>query len=536
MNASEIAKIRYLSAPSSSISSICYSSALYAEISEEITLPEYISDVRRVLMSDSSVCQSECIISDSKIECEGKVLFNVLLYTDSGEVKGYSMSLPYSAVSQALGGDQIIAGHICFVSIEQSSAKLTNSRKLAVKCRVKTDVRAYGKVDSLPTITGTEKEEDESYVERDTESIEVMKTAFCQSESFAISDDIELENTLPEIEDILCCRAGALLCSVREADGDSAMCDGEMEITVFYTDADKKVQCVTRRQKYSAMCDIGDVGQNCEYAANLFLHDIHAQASKNSFGENRIIELDINGSLGVFAAANSMSEITRDAYSTEHKCQNTFADFRCPTLLRLGTVSFTQSVSKSVSDISAKAPAKIVCSSAALRGTKIGYDSDRDRGYIEGNAEITVLARDDGGEIYPINVSASVKYDLDTAFGKNYDALITANVSNLSARFDSGKIYCDFNVSANVFICSDSDRHILCECRLEEAKENAKGGKKSSMTVCYGKAGERLWDIAKHYSTTIDAISSVNGIASDRLESDSVMIIPQKKKGVTRII
>ncbi len=536
MNAGKIAKIRYLSGGDCTISSVCYSSALYADVIEEITLPEYISDVRRVLMSDSAVCQSECSVSDSKIECEGKVLFNVLLYTDSGEVKGYSLSLPYSAASQTLDSDRTIAGHICFVSIEQSSAKLTNSRKLAVKCRVKTDVRAYGKVDSLPAIMGTEKDEDESYVERDTESIEVMKTASRQSESFAISDDIELENTLPEIEDILCCRAGALSCSVRGIEGGSAMCDGEMEITAFYTDTDKRVQCVTRREKYSAMCDIDELGQNCEYAANLFLHDIRARASKNSFGENRIIELDINGSLGVFSAANTMSEITRDAYSTEHNCQNRFADFRCPTLLRLGTVSFTQSVSRSLSEISAKAPAKIVCSSAALRGAKIGYDSEKNRGYIEGNAEISVLCRDDGGELYPISFSTPIKYELDTAGGKTFDALCTAGVSNVSARFDSGKIYCDFNVSANVFICSDSDRHVLCECRLEGAKEGEKRGKKSSMTVCYGKAGERLWDIAKHYSTTIDAISSVNGITSDRLESDSVMIIPQKKKGVTRII
>ena len=534
MNASKIAKIRYLSGGDCSISSVCYCAPLYADVSEDITLPEYISDVRRVLTSDSTVSFCECSVSDSKIECEGKIAVNVLLYTDSGEVKGYTVSLPYSASSQSIDGDHPISGYLCLPSIEQASAKLTNSRKISVKCRVKIDTRAYCRIDSFPTVSGGVKEEDESYVERDTDSIEVMRMASSQSESFSLSDDIELENTRHQIEDILCCRASALGCTVREAEG-GVVCDGEMETTVFYTDVDKKVQSITRRQRYSATCDIESVGQGCEYAANLYVHDIRAKSSKNSFGENRIIELDVSGSLGVFSAVNAISEITRDAYSTEHECRNCFADFRCPALLRLGEVSFTQNVSKSLSEISAKAPESIVCPTVSIRNAKSGYDSDRARAYVGATAEISVLARDGDGEIYPINFSAPVKYDLDGAGGQNTDSLCFASVSNVSARFDSSKIYCDFNVSATVFSTSESDRHILCECILEGEKEK-NGGKKSAMTVCYGKAGERLWDIAKHYSTTVDAIAAVNSISSDCLESDSVMIIPQKKKGVTRII
>ena len=66
-----------------------------------------------------------------------------------------------------------------------------------------------------------------------------------------------------------------------------------------------------------------------------------------------------------------------------------------------------------------------------------------------------------------------------------------------------------------------TDRYV---CELKECAPESK--KRPALTVYYCDGGEKLWDIAKRYSTTVDLIKSENGIDGDTVSKKRMLLIP----------
>ena len=49
----------------------------------------------------------------------------------------------------------------------------------------------------------------------------------------------------------------------------------------------------------------------------------------------------------------------------------------------------------------------------------------------------------------------------------------------------------------------------------------------SAITVYFADKGEKLWDIAKHFGTSVDAVSRRNALSGEALHEDTMLIIPR---------
>ena len=60
--------------------------------------------------------------------------------------------------------------------------------------------------------------------------------------------------------------------------------------------------------------------------------------------------------------------------------------------------------------------------------------------------------------------------------------------------------------------------------------ENEKqGGAGKTLTLYFADKGERLWDIAKHYNTSMDAVKKENNLEVDSLDQRNMLLIPKKR-------
>lgn len=50
-----------------------------------------------------------------------------------------------------------------------------------------------------------------------------------------------------------------------------------------------------------------------------------------------------------------------------------------------------------------------------------------------------------------------------------------------------------------------------------------------ALTIYFGETGEKIWDIAKRYRTTADAIKNENEISGDCIEKSGMLMIPSAK-------
>ena len=62
---------------------------------------------------------------------------------------------------------------------------------------------------------------------------------------------------------------------------------------------------------------------------------------------------------------------------------------------------------------------------------------------------------------------------------------------------------------------------------IEIAGENAKRDKNCALTIYFCEKGESVWDIARRYGTTVEAIMDENSMDCDMTENNGMLLIPQ---------
>jgi hypothetical protein len=80
------------------------------------------------------------------------------------------------------------------------------------------------------------------------------------------------------------------------------------------------------------------------------------------------------------------------------------------------------------------------------------------------------------------------------------------------------------DIAALVTRCESSVFKLLADLKVNEAVQ--KPSPLTPLVLCFAGEGEELWDIAKTYNTSAEWIKTQNGIDTDRLTHDDVLLIP----------
>ena len=85
------------------------------------------------------------------------------------------------------------------------------------------------------------------------------------------------------------------------------------------------------------------------------------------------------------------------------------------------------------------------------------------------------------------------------------------------------KIQFSFSVKGKFDVFSAEQKRV---CMTASQSENEKNADNAALIIYYSKKGERLWDIAKRYGSTLKAISEENEISGEALTEDKMLMIP----------
>ena len=67
------------------------------------------------------------------------------------------------------------------------------------------------------------------------------------------------------------------------------------------------------------------------------------------------------------------------------------------------------------------------------------------------------------------------------------------------------------------------EKRICTSVSCDDAPDEENG---AALIVCYCKKGEKLWNIAKRYSTTLEAVREENDLKGDETEDERMLMIP----------
>lgn len=496
-----------------------YSGKLTAELSDELILPDYIADAKKIIGVFAEIRGAEDEAADGKLQCTGEVDYTALIQTEENAYKSVSLTVPYEkSVEYAECSDPIPA---VFTSLTGVQCRLLSPRKLSFRSKAECEARVYGRVPVEPKIGGAKSGEDEFHIERDLLSIETMNLKVYAAQRASFSEDIEIDTSAPAVSDILYCGVEVYTSELRPAQ-DKIQLNAEAEVTAIYTDDGGELRSASKRLPLTFTVEAAD----SDAIPLISVCGVRYTVENNGYGERRIIELDFNADVRLLCAENKSTEVIRDCYSTAAECTAGYFDAGLYTIRRMINTSFSYDARISRSELTLPENPRPVSTFADMKISEAVYDAQRGRATLSGEADIHMLVAGEGGAV-EIAYSSPFKYECDCGeVCGEFGCFALVKATNIRGRIDGGGVYCDLEAAVTMTITDKKSERIVGEIRLGEAKKSDET--RPGVLLYYPSRGERLWEIAKRYNTTRQAVTAANNLTGDAINGERVIMIPRK--------
>ncbi len=488
-----------------------FSAKLEARVDSQAVIPDYLPEVQRVLRSDAEVFVTGRQITDQKIVVEGNIRFCALYRSPEGELCSANQTTAWrQTVDAAVPPDSAVFVH---PRLLRCSAQPISSRKIDLfgSFLLETDVKGAKREELLDSIEGVDVE-----LKKDTVTIKRFVSAY--NRQFTVSEDLELESSRPSVMKLLSSRLVIADSGFKKVSGRVVVNGNAILEALYLGDVSSSTpHTVKFTIPFSQITDL-DATDNSEIevAASVVSYALNVVSQPD--GDNRRMSLDLI--LGI-TAVNNLLETTQllfDGYSREYATEVAYTNFTAVTSCERFEVAFSASAGI---DFGEQAIEKVLDTRCTV-GTA-ALSTDQGGVVILGAVTAVVMAANEDGELFFVEKEIEFKQNV-TSVSEGGEFSVAAVVSGSKTVQTGSGMEIRADIAALVTRCESSVFNLLSDLKINEAVQ--KQSPLTPLVLCFAGEGEELWDIAKTYNTSAEWIKTQNGIDTDRLTHDDVLLIP----------
>lgn len=496
------------------------------DISEEYTLPDYLPDIKRILMVRAKIRDDGCYVDNGRLEIDGEAAFNVIYLTSENRISCFTHTAPYNNGTAAdyLYEDSKIE---CNPKLKNPTCRPLNPRKVSLKARVSTEISIRNRICVSPKVTGNTTIEDEFTLERNTDNMERIDLYKSEVGDIRVSEDLELDASMPPIREIISCDVDVFANECKIADGKINL-KGNARVTCLCStqeegEEDEKYIVIEKNIPLSHLADADAGTSDMDCMTTLDIGAVETGIANNKNGESKIIELDFVCKAKLLGMKNDEAVFTRDVYSTDYSYNTNYKEIETERLLQCLNTNFSVDGNMALGDTKAT---KVLYSDASVEmtGTKI----ENGRLTIEGECNVKALLETEDEEKYiSKDFTFPVKYEMPSTCNDNCEIMLEGSVIALKTRLDSQGIAANAEIGLNITLLEKLKENIVDNIFIDKSSPSEEE-KSGTFTLCYPDNDETLWSISRRYGVSRSDICEANGIK----ETDSpsrVLIIPRKK-------
>lgn len=498
-----------------------FESTVSAELSADYILPDVYPDVKKLLRVTARPVLIGRFVSGKRLEFTGAVDYLVLFSAESDN--GDSLhSVHFSGEWNSSVGDlDDLERSDIYISpyVASCTARPSNPRKLSIRCTVASDVKITKSCPCDLNILGTKSPSEELTLEKLTETIPMRTLRTFIAEPLRMSENIELDPALPSIDEIISCTVNLHMYEAKpRIDGHSMTV--ALKGTAFADCIYKSLSEPLSYRSFSKGIPVSCTVNADEYAEHfgacppdsLFAKvtavpaEINAEVGEDSYGERRVVELDMTADLNVRLFGSAEAPLTLDAYSTARTSECTFTPIT--TTLPTRTASTNFSVSETVPKENLVLPDTAVVLDGSVTISPLKLSLERGRSVLTGSATVSCIYTSEAA-LSSAEAVIPLRFELNIGEVSERTAHICDAVSSgVRCTVRDGALSVDFEACISAEVWERSDREILDSITLTDTPSVSHSG--ADITLCYPTKSESLWDIAKRYSTTSAAIEAAN--------------------------
>lgn len=482
------------------------------EVTAEFVLPDYHSEISRLLWVRPTFLPPERFMGGGKAEFSGRVLYEVLYTGPDGALygvepeEGYSFSVPLEGFADTEGGEVFAEP-----TVDAVISRVTGPRKLSVRCRLHTRVRGYATKVLTAALHGVS---DPAALCRLGGTLTAGRLVGEGQEEFSLDDALKVTGDVR----VICARGCVFLPEVR-AGKDEVRCRGELLLTLLLCregEEDAVPFPLTGRIPFEKVVPLEGVCPDQHACATGTVGKIDT-----TVGEG---EITVNAQMTLCAKAQAKEEIVilRDVFLPG-------ADTEC----RRGPASFQQSgvCTNQNLTVSAQAPlaelglgedCEILDSVAEAEMTEKVADGTRFS--LSGKLQCHLLCRR-AGELCTQDAALPFRVFLENG---SEGMSIDCRVVSCRTSIGGGKLRADAELQFAVHDLPHAQAQVVEEATFTPRAEASR----PAIELYYPTPSETLWDVAKRYAIAPQAIADANALdadapdAADSLGGKKFLIIP----------
>ncbi|MGN1048494.1 MAG: SPOCS domain-containing protein [Eubacteriales bacterium] len=474
------------------------------ELSSDFTLPDYLPEIRKLLKITPSVSPVSRYISGNNVEFSGRVDYELLYVSGDGGIASAPLGTDFSfdvqlEMPEYMDWDEGIDAS-ADIFVDSLYCRVLAPRKVGVKCRLHSDVRAYGREElRISGISGIPD------AEKLCEKILCSDIHRHISEIFETSEEIPVSGNAESIRPIRC---GASV-GISESSAENGMinCRGDIVFHVLYENKDSQsIISDTKKVPFSQSLEAPELdgGLQADCSVRGICGEISAQV------EDGKLVVDAELILEADTAINRSVTVTEDVFTASAASDTERRMFRHEKAEKCGSDTRTITLSAPLADLSMSSESNVLDCSATAKAEAI--KTDKNSVLIGGNCKIWALS-ESGGEYSSGELSLPFTFDSELAAGKvcgelNFSAVPT--VTDCRCRIDGENAFFDIDLSVSYCITSVCPLPIVKNVSVSEKISSVPAG----ITVYYPQKGETLWDAAKKFRVPLRTLAEANNMPS----------------------
>ncbi len=484
-------------------------------IETDISLPDYCAEIKKILRCTVTPGIHSVSRTGDRVSARGTVLIRVIYLGESDKTDCYEKNLDLAVSGQMknITDDMVLSAK---AAVNYVNCRAVNQRKITVGSAVSVQ------------FTAMQISKKEYPCEIDNGCIQTKITAvksenlLCMGEkTFDMGETVVLPKSMPSAEKILRQNSYIVLESKKAVSG-KLLIKGECVTEIVYLPQESKnrTQFFRHTMPLSQIIDIDGIDETMDCNVKCRPSQLIAGIKNNSDESGRLIEFALRITAEfAFTKTEEHSFIT-DCYSTEGEIETEYSltDIKCP-------VSITEKTEKVNENIELGTNAKEICD---VWVSEIRTDMKGEGDKAKGNCilGVSILYLDENDT--PVYTEKELEFYSEVPLKENCEStecMFDATVRKAEcSTLQKGKTQLTLEVAVAVKIYSITSCRVLTDVKMSEGKNNA--SEKPALTLYFCDKDEKVWDIAKKYGTTCQAINEENGIDGELIREERMLLIP----------
>lgn len=482
-------------------------------VSLEINLPDYCSDIKKILKCTVTAGVSNVSVAGENVHLSGTVVTRLIYVGENEKIDCFEHTDALSCSTRVNGMPEnpMIKA---VTKTDYINCRALSQRRISVSGSIGASVYVYREnKKELPCSI------DSPDMECKKEKITVSDL-ICQSEkTFDLSETVALGKEREDIGKILRSDCRVKLES-KKAVADKLLIKGELCCEILYTDSEKNnITKICHSMPVSQILGIGGITDKSDIELSLSPSQFTVSAKNDSTGRCRLLEMAARVSAAVRCRQDKEIELIKDCYSTKFEVTGDYKTAELYSCAFNGEkeIPFEETVDFSDSDINEIKD--MWCSGGECRMTGRG---DKAEGECDFLLHGIYTDRSNNFCYTEKNLSAKVGIPLKQKGDKvSCDCDITVNSLEWSVS-GAGKVKIKGTVLLGCYASVCNEKRFLYDIH-SDGKE--KEQKYPALCIYYADVGEKIWDIAKHYNTSEALIKSENAIKGEKTERETMLMI-----------